>query len=160
MAAIAYPVGTRAAEYGRRPAAARRAHLYVVADPDAGRRPVGTRAPARVAPPVQLRPARAVRAAPRRYWRGVATAAATLAVLGGLWFASGALTRAHGTHLAVLPGSTQVTGGWRYTVRPGDTLWSIATRLDPTGDPRPLVDALGAQLAGAPLVAGSTLVVP
>lgn len=30
----------------------------------------------------------------------------------------------------------------RYVVRPGDTLWSIAERLDPGSDPRPLVDAI------------------
>jgi nucleoid-associated protein YgaU len=29
-----------------------------------------------------------------------------------------------------------------YTVQPGDTLWVIARRIEPTGDPRPLVDRL------------------
>ena len=30
-------------------------------------------------------------------------------------------------------------------VQPGDTLWSIAERMDPTGDPRPLVSQLAAR---------------
>ncbi len=33
-----------------------------------------------------------------------------------------------------------------YVVRPGDTLWTIAERVDPTGDPRPLVAQLAAQV--------------
>ena len=32
-----------------------------------------------------------------------------------------------------------------YIVRAGDTLWSIAQRMDPTGDPRPLVAQLAAE---------------
>lgn len=49
-----------------------------------------------------------------------------------------------------------------YVVRDGDTLWSIAQRLAPGEDPRPLVDAMSsanAVDAGA-LVPGQTLVVP
>lgn len=50
----------------------------------------------------------------------------------------------------------------RYVVRTGDTLWSIAERLAPGEDPRPLVDALqGANGVDAgSLVPGQTLVVP
>lgn len=33
-------------------------------------------------------------------------------------------------------------GSIRYTVKPGDTLWSIARRIAPGQDPRPVVDAL------------------
>jgi nucleoid-associated protein YgaU len=49
-----------------------------------------------------------------------------------------------------------------YVVREGDTLWSIARRLAPGEDPRPLVDAISAANgveAGA-LVPGQTLVIP
>lgn len=49
-----------------------------------------------------------------------------------------------------------------YVVRDGDTLWSIATRLAPGEDPRPVVDAIAATNgvdAGA-LVPGQTLVIP
>jgi len=49
-----------------------------------------------------------------------------------------------------------------YVVRPGDTLWSIARRVSPSGDPRPVVDELAAanRLDGVGLVPGQSLVVP
>lgn len=43
------------------------------------------------------------------------------------------------------------------TVRQGDSLWSIAQRLAPGEDPRPLVDALDDARDGAPLVPGETV---
>lgn len=49
-----------------------------------------------------------------------------------------------------------------YVVRPGDTLWSIAERLRPGSDPRPLVDAIarvnGVSAGG--LVPGQSLRIP
>ena len=46
----------------------------------------------------------------------------------------------------------------RHTVvRPGDSLWSIASRLVPGSDPRPVVDALSRARDGAPLVPGETV---
>jgi nucleoid-associated protein YgaU len=53
-------------------------------------------------------------------------------------------------------------GAGSYVVRRGDTLWSIAHRLRPGEDPRPLVDALAAANAvdAAALVPGQVLVVP
>lgn len=42
-------------------------------------------------------------------------------------------------------------------VRPGDSLWSIAVRLAPGEDPRPLVDAISAARDNAPLVPGETI---
>jgi hypothetical protein len=47
-----------------------------------------------------------------------------------------------------------------YVVKPGDTLWSIATRLDPSGDPRPLVAQLTHQVRGGELLPGSRLDLP
>lgn len=45
-------------------------------------------------------------------------------------------------------------------VAAGDTFWSIASRLQPEGDPRPLVDRLVASHGGATLKAGERLSVP
>jgi hypothetical protein len=39
-------------------------------------------------------------------------------------------------------------------VRPGDSLWAVATRLAPGQDPRPVVDALAEARHGTPLVPG------
>jgi len=47
-----------------------------------------------------------------------------------------------------------------YVVQPGDTLWSIALRLDPTGDPRPVVAKLEAEIGGDNVVPGEQLVLP
>ena len=47
-----------------------------------------------------------------------------------------------------------------YVVQPGDTLWTIASRLDPRGDPRPLVDAMTAEIGGGTLVSGERILLP
>jgi LysM domain len=52
------------------------------------------------------------------------------------------------------------SGRLTYTVRPGDTLWSIAERLDPAADPRPLVARLTAQDGSDQVVPGQRIVVP
>jgi hypothetical protein len=48
----------------------------------------------------------------------------------------------------------------RTIVQPGDTLWSIARRAQPTGDVRPLVAELDAQRDGRPLQVGERIEVP
>ncbi len=57
---------------------------------------------------------------------------------------------------AALGGHGPVT----YVVRPGDTLWSIAERVDPSADPRPLVARLAAQVGSDAIVPGEQLRVP
>jgi hypothetical protein len=48
----------------------------------------------------------------------------------------------------------------RYVVQSGDSLWSIAERLAPGRDPRPIVDALAAARGRGPLVPGEVVVWP
>jgi Tfp pilus assembly protein FimV len=55
-------------------------------------------------------------------------------------------------------GLAPVLGG--YMVQPGDTLWSIARRLQPAGDVRPLVHQLIALNGGASLGIGQRLAIP
>jgi hypothetical protein len=43
------------------------------------------------------------------------------------------------------------------TVRPGDSLWSIAQRLAPGEDPRPIVDSLEQARHGTPLQPGEKI---
>ena len=47
-----------------------------------------------------------------------------------------------------------------YTVRPGDTLWTIAERVDPNNDPRPLVAKLAAQTGSDSVVPGERISLP
>lgn len=57
-------------------------------------------------------------------------------------------------------GQVKVASEVVYVVQPGDTLWSIAHRLDPAGDERPLVDRLASQLRGTSIYPGETIQIP
>jgi hypothetical protein len=104
---------------------------------------------------------RSSRIAPRsRGLRRLVPGAATLAVLVGAWFGAGALSSLQHPTLRVPAGAVKISGGYRYVARPGDTLWSIASKLEPGADPRILVADLEQQLHGAPLVAGDQLKLP
>jgi hypothetical protein len=54
----------------------------------------------------------------------------------------------------------EIRGPALYTVRPGDSLWSIAERLDPTADPRPLVARLAAQTGSESVTPGERIALP
>jgi hypothetical protein len=83
-----------------------------------------------------------------------------VAFFAAVWFGSGRLADSGSARLDVLPGSVATAQGYRYVVQPGDTVWSIASRLQPTGDVRPLVDQLDARFGGSVLHAGETVLVP
>jgi LysM repeat protein len=51
-------------------------------------------------------------------------------------------------------------GARTYVVQPGDTLWAIARRLQPTGDLRPLVARLSRANGGTVVVPGQRVVLP
>ena len=44
-----------------------------------------------------------------------------------------------------------------YVVQPGDTLWSVARRLQPEGDVRPVVDRLVAERGSSGLAVGEVI---
>ena len=52
------------------------------------------------------------------------------------------------------------SGPVAYTVQPGDTLWTIAERVDPGADPRPLVARLAAQTGSDTVVPGERITLP
>ncbi len=53
-----------------------------------------------------------------------------------------------------------LTAGQVVIVKPGDTLWSIARKMQPTGDVRPLVDRIATLNNGHALIAGQALLLP
>ena len=53
---------------------------------------------------------------------------------------------------------TKLVTSARVIVQPGDTLWTIARRVQPSGDVRPLVARLSAQRDGRSLQVGETIV--
>jgi hypothetical protein len=81
-----------------------------------------------------------------------AVAAALVLAVGGLLasFGGGPLTASE------RPGAPAAV----YVVQPGDTFWEIARRLDPSGDPRPLVARLVAAHGSPVLVPGERLALP
>jgi Tfp pilus assembly protein FimV len=144
--ALAAPVRSSSRAVGFPPVRGRRSHLHVAVV-----RPQPQAAPARHRP----------RAA--TYWcRRAAAVGVAGAVLRAVWVALGALG---GGPLPVpaRPGQSTAAGatwGAVYVVQPGDTVWSIARRLQPSGDPRPLVDRLVAAHSGATLHVGERLPLP
>ena len=111
-----------------------------------------------------VRPVRPVRPVSRAtYWCRRAFVAALVVGLVLLMAQAGAALG--GSSLATPERSTTSAGASvasasavRHTVvRPGDSLWSVASRLAPGSDPRPVVDALSEARNGAPLTPGETV---
>jgi hypothetical protein len=96
----------------------------------------------------------------RRRVRALGACGLALAMFCGLWLGTSAMASSARGQLQVLTGSEKTAHGYLYRVQPGDTMWSIATRLDPAGDPRPIADALQSELGGTNLQVGSELRVP
>jgi hypothetical protein len=69
-----------------------------------------------------------------------------------------------GGHPLATPGpvlaGAAVRPGAVYVVQPGDTMWSIAQRLDPTADPRVLVSQLETQVGSDTLQPGERIHLP
>ncbi|MDA8291721.1 MAG: hypothetical protein M0Z33_08600 [Actinomycetota bacterium] len=102
-------------------------------------------------PLARSRPGRARRALPGLLTVGVLTA---------VWFGAGALRDAGVGPLVPPPGARATATGYVYVARPGDTVWSLASEMEPGSDPRPLVDAIVAQLPGGVLRVGEVVHLP
>ncbi len=124
-------------------------------------RPTPTRRAGRLSPPGRPRPGVAGRPGAKRGLRRLLPGVATLAVLAAVWFGAGALSASARPRTVVrLPGSVPVANGYAYIAKPGDTLWSIASRVEPGSDPRPLVDRLEQEIGGGVLQPGERLILP
>lgn len=104
------------------------------------------------------RPAGSLPAAPgvygvRQAMAVLVAAAVALVAWAGLSTLGGPL--GFGSHPASVPKAAPLT----VEVAPGDTFWSIASRLQAGGDPRPLVDRLVASHGGGVLRVGEHLAV-
>jgi hypothetical protein len=69
---------------------------------------------------------------------------------------SGTGGRSHATGSA----SVEIGAGTVYTVHQGDTLWSIAERVQPSSDPRPLVAQLAKETGSNTVVPGERIAIP
>ena len=134
--------------------------------PARGHHPRG-RAPTSGSCPVGRPPCRAARRGVRRPGPGTVVTGVALAVvvalaLVGLAHLLGADAADSGpastapSEVVAEPAAVAATAN-QVVVRPGDTLWSIARSLQPTGDVRPLVDRLAERAGGARLVVGQRL---
>jgi len=132
---------------------------------------ITTRATARQRPTTL--PGRTVAAGPARvvspvtYWRRriavVVIAVALVLVMARAGAALGGSTpvapERHPAQSASTAGPTagKSTAGKSTVVRPGDSLWTVAERLAPGDDPRPVVDALSEARHGTVLTPGETI---
>jgi hypothetical protein len=112
-----------------------------------------------VSRPLDVTLRRARRAALQRRRRTILVSGAVAALAVGLALPIGALGGAPAP--SPHPGTRPATAGEIvYVVQPGDTLWSIAARLDRGGNPRALAEALARETGSATVVPGERIVVP
>ena len=97
-------------------------------------------------------------AGPRRI-EPVTAVLAGLLVL-ALMFGAVAIGRGALAGLAPAPARAASATGRSVVVEPGDTLWSIARRLQPNGDVRPLVDRLVAAQGSTVIEPGDRIALP
>jgi hypothetical protein len=108
--------------------------------------------------PAPLRRALPDRATRVRRRRLVALALAAIVVFAGVTAGRLVWSAAVSDSPAEAIGSEPITGEV-YVVQPGDTLWTIAQRLAPGEDPRPIVEALRERNGDVELTPGDRLVV-
>jgi Tfp pilus assembly protein FimV len=90
--------------------------------------------------------------------RRIAAALLCVALVATLLLAGAVLARSAGGGAPASAAGT--SSGAVHVVQPGDTLWSIARDLEPSGDVRLTVDRLVDLNGGAPLQVGQRLVLP
>ena len=117
--------------------------------------------------PVSVRQTTTRRETQATYWRR-RIVCMTLR-LGLLWVMSSAAGFVNGDRSVERPqaqtliesaAGESLTAGQVVIVKPGDTLWSIARKMQPTGDVRPLVDRIATLNNGYGLIAGQALLLP
>ncbi len=92
-------------------------------------------------------------------WRSAVALAVAVMVVGALAVAVGRGALASLVPAAP-PAAASAATGERVVVQPGDTMWSIARRVQPSGDVRPLVDRLVASHGTASIQPGDVVIVP
>lgn len=119
------------------------------------------RPPVPVGPLVRRLPDRATRFRRRRLAVLVTLVVAVALAVGAARLVTGlaSIGASSGPRSVEAPGGAgpAPVAGVDYVVRPGDTLWSIATRIAPDDDPRVVVDALDAANGGVDLQVGDRL---
>jgi hypothetical protein len=91
----------------------------------------------------------------------VAAGLLLLAVAGLLIAAEAVIGRAGGGPLTTTGAGTASSASARvWVVQPGQTLWEIATAIDPGGDARPIVARLATETGSASVYPGERIAIP
>lgn len=95
-----------------------------------------------------------------RRWRPYAVAAAFAVALVALALPWGGTGRPPYAPPGAAQAGQRLVAHATYVVQPGDTLWSIASRLAPAGDPRVIVSQLESEAGGVTIFPGEHLRLP